>query len=68
MVAIETRALVLLLRIPVLEVAMGLRLFNELLWVLRLVVNVKSGSPTVQIIRAPHLVSDEGGALLSYPH
>ena len=35
---VESRALVLLFIVPVLEVAMGIRLCYELLWVLQLVV------------------------------
>ena len=56
----------LLLIIPVLGAAMGVYLCYELLWALRSVVNVKSSSSTVCIMRVKHLASDKGGTLLSY--
>ena len=63
----ESSALVLLYIFCTREVAMGIRLCPELLWALRLTVNVKSGSCTLWIIRAKHIASDKGAALLSYP-
>ena len=56
----------LLFRILVLEVAMGVCLCAEVHWVLRLAVNVESGSSTLWIISVQHLASGKGGALLSY--
>ena len=61
----ESRVLVVLCRVPVLEVATDVRFCCELLWAFRLVVNVESGSSTLWTIRAKHLASGKGAAFES---
>ena len=53
-------------RFPDYEVAMGTCLCYDLLWILRLVVNVKTGSSTLWIIRSQHLISRKAAVVLSY--